>query len=140
MLKLYCPSCGNSNDYVSKKPEFCSQCGKSLHFSSIAYKPTTKPIIKSPIQKSRNKYEPDDEEPFDEELPENPIDSSEFEIDTIKDTNSRTGITFGELKKQNKTGFTRDIEPVNLTKEEILDNFQKIAKTSKKVIEDIPEN
>lgn len=30
MSFIYCPSCGTKNEYISKRPNFCSQCGSSF--------------------------------------------------------------------------------------------------------------
>lgn len=127
MLKLYCPSCGSANEYVSNKPKFCGQCQKTLNISSaeISYKTPEKSIIQ------KSKYEFDIEEETD-------IDVSAFEIEAI-DKSIRHGVTLGEVTKQQKTGFKRDIPNINLTKEQILENFQKEAAPSKRIIEDIEE-
>lgn len=30
-MKIFCPQCGFKNEYVGKKPNFCSSCGSSLN-------------------------------------------------------------------------------------------------------------
>lgn len=38
-MKLYCQKCGNPNEYVSTKPNFCSRCGNSFASTSSNIRP-----------------------------------------------------------------------------------------------------
>ena len=38
-MKTFCPHCGNKMEYVGKKPNFCSSCGKPLSLSQQAEEP-----------------------------------------------------------------------------------------------------
>lgn len=127
MLKLYCPNCGSSNEYISKKPEYCGQCGKTLQFSAAQ----TMRFIQKPRPELQIEETYEDSEYTE-------FDKNDFEIETVRES-PRQGITLGELSEQKKTGYSRDIAPVNLTKEQIEDNFKRFATPNKKAIEDISE-
>ena len=38
-MKTFCPHCGNKIEYVGKKPNFCSSCGKALSLTQQAEEP-----------------------------------------------------------------------------------------------------
>jgi hypothetical protein len=38
-MKTFCPHCGNKMEYVGKKPNFCSGCGKSLSLTQQTEEP-----------------------------------------------------------------------------------------------------
>jgi|TARA_R100000406_G_scaffold78519_1_gene59407 hypothetical protein len=38
-MKTFCPHCGNKMEYVGKKPNFCSSCGKPLSLTQQAEEP-----------------------------------------------------------------------------------------------------
>lgn len=125
MLKLFCPNCGSSNEYISQKPKFCGQCQKSLDISTahLSYK-------SNPIKQQEDTYVEDTN--FDSTYG---AESFKFEIEPIKDDmDIKKGISLGEIGKMKKTGFKRDINPNNLSKDEILNNFKNLAKPNKQSI------
>lgn len=42
-MNIYCQSCGQPNNYGSKKPKFCNNCGIPLDGSKASVKPQKKP-------------------------------------------------------------------------------------------------
>lgn len=60
-MKIYCPSCGNVNEYTLKKPEFCGHCRSSLKFNSeiISVPPRSKRKIEYVEEEDPSEYLPD---------------------------------------------------------------------------------
>lgn len=95
-LSLFCPKCGEVNEYTLTKPKFCHQCGNP--FSSIST--SAAPINKSPIiqpqiiaNKEEKKYDRDEDGIYEviTEVPK--IDKLSIEIDIP----SKRKITIGDL-------------------------------------------
>lgn len=71
MNTLYCPSCGNSNQYTLNKPKFCGDCGKAFSFSKVT--------AKKRLTKTINVVDADEEE-FETDLDLIDIDQLSFRV------------------------------------------------------------
>ena len=97
-MKIYCPDCGSPNSYVSKKPNFCQNCGKPFG-DSKASNPMPTPELSPGI---RVQEENQIEELEFEEVPD--IQGLDVEIESGKIQGVQMGDVVGtvEANQQNK--------------------------------------
>jgi hypothetical protein len=91
-MKIYCPDCGSPNSYVSKKPNFCQNCGKSFG-DSKASTPMPKPELSPGI---RVREEDQIEELEFEEVPE--INGLDVEIESGRIEGVQMGNIVGSVE------------------------------------------
>jgi len=121
-MKKYCSSCGGLNEFSINPPNFCQKCGQKMNNLEIK--------AEKFIPKNKNN-EDEEQNPELEKFIDN-LDTSQLgaEIIGVK----QKGISFGEVAKQQKTGFTR--EPFN----QKLNIKEFMAETAKKTVIDIGQN
>jgi hypothetical protein len=85
MLSTYCQECGSKNEYISKKPKYCSECGEPLGVQD--QKKDRAPPVKA-MSRSQDSSSLDlDEEGLDiYEVPS--LDKLDYEIEIAGSSNS----------------------------------------------------
>lgn len=87
MLSIYCPACGNKNEYALKKPSFCGGCGVPFDISAENLLATQKTV---PVKKITRPIAAniEDEEEFTGELP----NITKIEVDIVPDRPFKTSL------------------------------------------------
>ena len=78
-MKIYCSACGHPNAYVSKKPNFCQNCGKQMGSTVAATKPQQPPREEAPQDDEEEQYVIPSLDGLDVEIEDNKVRGVKFE-------------------------------------------------------------
>ena len=90
-MKTFCANCGNSMEYFSAKPNFCTVCGTKMNGGAIASSPAPEPVSRPtpPRRYAEEEYSP--------EIPD---------LDEVAITaTAKQGVKFGSVIGQGETGW-----------------------------------
>jgi hypothetical protein len=143
-MKRYCITCGSPTEYSTKKPLFCSSCGKSFDkMEQVEVKPV---VQKTLIQKktiATKKYIEDENSDVDYDIDNDPDsdedvvvpDISKLEVEndpqeSFKNKGEKISSLIGTSSSKSKRN--KVVKNSKTSKKQILEDFAKEAGTSRK--------